>query len=89
MNGTISLTLGEDIKESGFTGTTGTHQSSEHAGLDPALDIVQQSAITRRSLDDVAEVLPGEDGRVADEAIIIGALVIGKGSATTALSLLL
>ena len=46
MNGTSSFALRKDIEEGRFAGTRTAHQSSEHAWLDIALDIVKKHPIT-------------------------------------------
>jgi hypothetical protein len=77
---TDGLTVGEDIEESGLSGTGSTHQRSERTRLDVSENVVEELASATRDRDRVAQVLPSEWLTSLDEALKVllgGALAEG------------
>lgn len=54
----------EDVEERGLAGAGDAHEGREGAGLDPTVDVVEQSSLPALDLDVVTHVLPLEDGRL-------------------------
>ena len=66
------LPLGEDVETSGLSSTRGTHEGSHSAGLDVAVDIVEESEGCTRDGDGVIDVLPSEGLVVSEGRLLFG-----------------
>lgn len=52
-NNTEGLSRSQNIEQSGLSGSTGTHKSSELTGLAVSIDLVEQLSLSARYLDRV------------------------------------
>ena len=66
------LPLGEDVETSGLSSTGGTHEGSHSAGLDVAVDIVEESEGCTRDGDGVIDALPSEGLVVSEGRLLLG-----------------
>ena len=68
-------TVSKAVEQSGLAGARHTHQGSEGAGLDPAVDIIQDPPSLALDLDIVADVVPVEDASGGLNDTLTGAVV--------------
>ena len=61
-NDTHSSTCGQAVKKSRFTSTRDTHERSQSTGLDPSINMIENTARLLLDSDVIADVLPLEDG---------------------------